>query len=154
MKPSCPPGNTLYQDLCYGACPDNTLPANEDPTKCVSTTTCASYAPQALSNDNVFDLVCNKIPVAEVSGACPQGFTAWQSGSCYINCPGGLLENGLSCLKRPIQRVFATPTCANFVYWYDGSACTINPLSVFFIFLFCVAIYWAYHSLTTVRHSF
>jgi hypothetical protein len=154
MKPSCPIGNTLYQDLCYGACPVNTLPANEDPTKCVSTTTCASYAPQALSNDNVFDLVCNKIPVAEVSGACPAGFTAWQTGSCYINCPGGLLENGLSCLKRPIQRTFTSPVCTNTLFWYDGSNCSVNPLSIFFIFLIGIAIYWLITYSTTTRHTF
>lgn len=144
MNPTCMPPNILYQGLCYASCPSNTEPANEDITKCVTTATCSSFvpsAPQSLVNDTVFDLVCNKIPVQETMGSCPTGFTAWQTGMCYVNCPAGLLENGLTCLKRPIQRPYTLPMCNN-LYSFDGQSCTINYAAIFVLFLLFVALVW------------
>ena len=138
----CPSGFLLYQGTCYGACPINTAPANEDPTKCVSQATCASLAPAGtLINDNVFDLVCNKIGTAKV-GTCAAGYTEWQTGTCYINCPSGLLENGLTCLKRPIARQFQNPACDTLLYWYSGTSCTFNPLAILFIVCIIAAFLW------------
>lgn len=144
MNPTCPIGSQLYQGLCYGRCPLNTAPANEDPTKCVSSATCSSYvpsAPYALMSDAVFDLVCNKIPAEEVSGACPVGYTAWQTGSCFVNCPGSLLENGLTCLKKPVQRPYTSPECSA-MYYFNGQSCTLSMNAYFLIFVIFVGFLW------------
>jgi len=132
MRPTCPDGCELLQTYCYCGCPENTLPANEDRTRCVPTQTCSSYAPGDLIADNTFDLLCNKVGTPKDT-ECDPNFTEWQAGLCFINCPVGLLENGLTCLKRSIPRPFQSPDCANVLMWYDGSSCAYNPLSIFIL---------------------
>ena len=144
-KPICQLGCTFVDAVCYCRCPTGSSPANEDPTKCVADSpTCAVYAvnagsPGALVDDPTFTLTCTKIRQVPVLGACASGFTEWQSGSCYINCPSGLIENGRSCLKRPLQRTFSTPTCDSSLYYYTGADCLLSINGIVWI-LFCFAL--------------
>ena len=152
--PVCQQGCTFFSSVCYCRCPSGTSPANEDPTKCVpDAPTCAVYAvnagsPGALSDDLIFTLSCTKIRQSPVDGACPSGFTEWQSGSCYINCPSGLIENGLSCLKRPVQRNYRNPVCDNSLYYFNGSDCVMSTSGLLFmIFLIATLLYVGKHIL-------
>jgi len=142
---ACPGGFQLYQNTCYGPCPLYMEPANEDPSKCAASATCPTFCNNcdSLMNDNVFSLVCNKIGQAKEI-TCPEGFTEWQTGTCFINCPSGLMENGLTCLKRPINRQFVLPGCSMF-YLYTGTECTLNPIVLFFVVCLAAAfLYFAF----------
>lgn len=147
-RPKCQPGCTLFQSTCYCDCPLNSVPANEDPTKCVdSLNTCQMYAtsigqPTSLISDPTFSLSCIKVGrPPEIGGLCATGFTAWQSGTCYINCPPGLIENGLTCLKRPLVRAYEVPTCGDIIWSFDGTGCSLNYV---FVVLAIIAFFFLY----------
>lgn len=153
--PRCPSGCQLLQATCYCQCPLNSEPANEDPTKCVDIKPCSVYVieadpqtpyPGALISDPTFSLTCTKrgyaVPMSSALGApqCATNFTQWQTGTCYINCPPGLLENGLSCLKRPLARPYQAPVCP-WYYTFDGTTCSINYMYAIFVFILLAIFY-------------
>ena len=131
--------------MCYSDCPDYTEPANEDQSKCVPSETCASAVSNLwvsgfipLINDAIFSMVCNKVSFTKPSGGCPTGYTEWRDEQCYVNCPPGMIENGLTCLRKPISRQSTMPICSNIFLWYSGNECSINIYSgmgIFFILL-------------------
>lgn len=149
-RPTCSSDCTLYNNTCYCRCPTGTSAANEDPTKCIADSpTCAVYAvnagaPGSLIDDQTFTMTCIKVRQDLEDGLCAPGFTEWQSGSCYINCPSGLIENGLSCLKRPLQRSYKTPECDNGFFYLNGSDCVISLNSIFFALVIAVLFYFVY----------
>jgi hypothetical protein len=146
--PICPVGYVFIESLCYGDCPYYTIPANEDPTKCVPAETCANAVDTLVSgvsplqNDDVYSLVCNKIGFPK-DILCPYDYTEWRTGVCFINCPPGMIENGLTCLRKPIDRTSLSPSCQyNYLYFYNGRECILDPLSVLFtIFLILLVVY-------------
>jgi hypothetical protein len=148
-RPICQRGCTMFDNVCYCRCPTGSSPANEDGTKCVpDVPTCAAYAVNAgpsgpyLADDPIFTLSCTKVRRAPESGLCPSGFTEWQSGSCYVNCPSGLIENGLSCLKRPLQRSYMSPHCDSGLYYFNGSDCILSSAGLLFFILFLILLWY------------
>jgi len=149
-RPVCQHGCVMFDNVCYCRCPSGSSPANEDPTKCVPDfPTCSEYAVSAgfssgaLVSDPTFTLSCIKVrrPV-EQSGLCLSGYTEWQSGSCYVNCPSGLVENGLTCLKRPLQRSYKYPTCENSLYYFSGTDCYLSFNGVLFGIIIFVVVWY------------
>lgn len=142
MQPTCRPSCTFAMGTCYCQCPPNSEPAAEDISRCVPTVmSCEDYAAAAaarlqitpteslLTSDVTFTLNCNKTPIAKSGSTCATGFTEWQAGTCYLNCPSGLTEGGLFCIKRTLTRSAEEPSCNSWFYWHDGTGCSVNPLS-------------------------
>ena len=120
---------------CYSNCPAGMVEASEDMTQCIPAgPTCSSYSATisdnfyVLAQDPVFSIVCNKAGLIK-NISCPAGTTEWRSGYCYIDCPVGMVENGLSCLRRTIRRLEVNPECKNWLFWFDGTSCVPNPFS-------------------------
>ena len=111
----CPYNCQLIDSLCYCECPEYTVPANEDPSKCVPSEPCeatvssSAYTSIPLTTDLVFSLTCNKVGFPK-SGSCANNYTEWRAGYCYINCPPGMLESGLTCIRRTLQRPYVEPS--------------------------------------------
>jgi hypothetical protein len=128
--------------------------ALEDPTRCLPEgPECFSYSSvisgnsYILSQDPTFSIVCNKVGIPKTV-SCPQGTTEWRAGSCYLDCPPNMVENGLSCLWRTTGRIQSTPSCKNWLFWFDGTTCVPNPFS----FLLIVSTFAVFLYLAT-RHS-
>ena len=149
-RPSCPNNYTLIQNLCYSNCPQYTAPANEDPSRCVPEETCASTVSNLwssgqipLENDTVFSMVCNKISFTMPSGGCPTGYTEWRDAQCFVNCPPGMIENGLTCLRKPLARQFTSPTCSNAFLHFNGSECAVSMYAAL-LFFTVIAVFLIY----------
>ena len=148
----CPSGSVLIQGLCYFDCPASSLPATEDFTKCVSTVPCGSEVQEvpegSLAQDPIFSTVCTKVPVPTdvETGTCPEGYTQWQTGLCFVNCPSSLQENGLSCLKMPVLRTYTEPDCPLgplFVYRHFECVPTATLYAIVIILvLLIVFLFW------------
>ena len=134
----CRIGYSLIQGSCWAQCPTGTIPANEDYTKCVLDVPCTT---PNLIQDTVFSMQCNKVGVPKAV-TCATNFYEWQNDYCFINCPSTtMVENGLSCIKKSVPRLYENPTCP-FLFLYWGSECVINPLSLFLVFgLFTFLVY-------------
>jgi len=129
--------------------------ANEDPTRCVAdspvSSTCVywSNGEYRLTQDPNFSIVCNKTAVTK-SVSCPSGTTEWRTGYCYLDCPPNMVENGLSCLRRTAARLEVSPSCKNWLFWFDGTACVPNP----FTFLILLSTFAAFILLATRQSSY
>jgi hypothetical protein len=124
----------------YGDCPKGTMPT-EDKSRCISNVECSSFmigdfADFELTQDTTYLSVCNKIAIQKESFGedCPPGTVEYTSGLCYAKCPSNLVENGFSCFKRSVARR-RLRLCKNLLTWFDGEACTFNPLSFLIIFV-------------------
>jgi len=101
---------------------------------------CASYNSD-LVDDPLFSTVCNKLG-HPINGVCPTNYMQWQSGMCFINCPAPLLENGISCLKKTLERSIVQPHCASSFFWFNGYECVFNPFSLLLLVLFAALLVW------------
>jgi len=119
-------------------CPKGSVPS-EDNSRCTSTVECSTFTigDFELSQDESYKSVCKKIAIQkEAFGLdCPEGTVEYLPGLCFARCPTGLVENGLSCLKRSIRRPMLR-MCRSLLTWYDGENCVPNPLSILFITVF------------------
>ena len=153
MQPVCKAGCSMYAGTCLCACPANTEPASEDPTRCVPNMTCETYAAAAalqlgispsqylLNTDPTFGMLCIKTAQTK-DVTCPTGFSEWQSGYCYLNCPAPLQESGVYCVKKSITREATDPTCDSWFYSYNGTSCSLNPLFLAGLAVLLVVIYF------------
>ena len=135
---SCLTGYTLIRNICYEDCPSGYDAAEEDPSICVRNA--ISCADAGFTSDLVNpSTICVKTPVPAVDGLCATNYTQWVSGQCYINCPPIFQENGLSCLKRSIQRYSILPTCS-FFFTFENGACRFSYFGICILLL----ILWGY----------
>lgn len=156
MQPVCNPGCTMSLGSCLCSCPANTEPATEDPTRCVPTTTCETYAAAVaaqlgislsgalLTTDSAFSLLCMKTAQVKIL-TCPTGFSEWQTGFCYLNCPAPLQESGVFCVKKSVARAVDDPVCNSWIYSYNGTSCA---LSSFFV-IGCILLFFVFYLLVS-----
>lgn len=148
--PSCPSGMTLVADLCRGPCPTGSTSPADYPNVCVSTVPC----PTGTANDFT-GLQCDKTTqgagiVPATNNACPQGYTQWTTGYCYIDCSVQFLENGLSCIKKSVVRDSAQPVCTTFLTTYANGACNMDWL-LFVILFVGIMLLLRYYYFTYVK---
>jgi hypothetical protein len=146
----CRSGYTLQENSCWAPCPNGTSPAKEDYTKCVLDVSCGF----GMTQDPVFDLQCNKVGFPK-DVSCSVNYYEWRSSQCFINCPSEtMLENGLTCIKKSLNRSNENPTCA-FLCLVWGSDCVLNPLSFFLVFvLFTFVVYKLFYTTKPKKFSF
>jgi hypothetical protein len=144
MSITCATGLKYLADQCYAKCPAQMIPLTTDETQCVSSVTCPPFITTA---DVVDSSLCNKVvfEVDPVTKLCTNSsYTQWNAGQCVAPCPPGFIENGLSCLKKTLDRHYSAPYCSNFLYAYEGGACRISWFAIALgLFLLVAIIYFA-----------
>ena len=116
QRPSCPAGQTLYDDYCLPSCPEGFIRYPGMPGLCLPPCHhgCPTgydqiplpQCPDGFHRDlNDIDLCVQDPGVRDYQGQCPVGMSyAPETGQCEVNCPSGMFRNERGLCESYYQR--------------------------------------------------
>jgi len=146
---SCPPQTPIEVSpgFCASACPSGYVQSTEDVYECVSSIACPVGFTAVTGNNTQ----CRKpAPLTITQGqSCGVGYDEWEQNKCYVSCPAGFTDNGLSCIKNSFTRdahPLAEQCNTIFQYAaYEGAACTFSPIGLWIITLCVIGFVWLFY---------